>query len=122
MWMGRGTGGVTLPCAHLCSVIIADVWRVHLAQVAQSCSMLEMHADIKSAPGTADEYDFAIVGAQEAVAALRYNPPARGPLLPRILHSKRLAAVAYKHVLLLCLQREPDRAHLQPACSFPISR
>ena len=38
--------------------------------------MLEMHADIKPAPGTADEYDFAIVGAQAAVAALRYNSSA----------------------------------------------
>ncbi len=41
------------------------------AQVAQSCRMLEMHADIKPAAGTADDYDFAVVGAQEAVAALR---------------------------------------------------
>lgn len=41
-------------------------------QVAQSCSMLEMHTEIKQAAGTADNYDFAIVGAQEAVAALRY--------------------------------------------------
>ena len=36
--------------------------------------MLEMHADIKAAPGSADDYDFAIVGAQEAVAALRHIP------------------------------------------------
>ena len=40
-------------------------------QVAQSCKMLEMHADIKPAAGTADAYDFAIVGANEAIAALR---------------------------------------------------
>ena len=40
-------------------------------QVAQSCKMLEMHADIKPAAGTADAYDFAIVGADEAIAALR---------------------------------------------------
>ena len=33
--------------------------------------MLEMHTDIKPAQGTANEYDFAIVGAQEAVSALR---------------------------------------------------
>ena len=33
--------------------------------------MLEMHADIKPAAGTADAYDFAIVGADEAIAALR---------------------------------------------------
>ena len=43
-------------------------------QVSQSCKMLEMHADIKPAAGTADDYDFAIVGAEEAVAALRHAP------------------------------------------------
>ena len=42
-----------------------------VVQVAQSCKMLEMHADIKPAAGTADAYDFAIVGADEAIAALR---------------------------------------------------
>jgi hypothetical protein len=36
--------------------------------------MLEMHADIKPAAGTADDYDFAIVGAEKAVAALRHGP------------------------------------------------
>ncbi len=40
-------------------------------QVAQSCSLLSMTADIGSAAGCSDSYDFAIVGVQEAVAALR---------------------------------------------------
>lgn len=40
-------------------------------QVAQSCRMLSMVADIGSAAGCSDKYDFAIVGVEEAVAALR---------------------------------------------------
>ena len=76
--------------------------------------MLEMHADIKSAPGTADDYDFAIVGAQEAVAALRYVLPLSCPSLPG---SCCLAVVVRVACLFscqqcagLCLQAKP-RGH-----------
>jgi hypothetical protein len=40
-------------------------------QVAQSCSLLSMTADIGTAAGCSDSYDFAIVGTDEAVSALR---------------------------------------------------
>ena len=63
-------------------MLMADAWSVCSGQVAQSCNMLEMHTDIKTAPGTADDYDFAIVGAQEAVAALRYILPPSCPSCP----------------------------------------
>ena len=56
---------------HLCLVGMELMRSLGTAQVAQSCKMLEMHADIKPAAGTADAYDFAIVGADEAIAALR---------------------------------------------------
>nr|AML77241.1 putative LOV domain-containing protein [Coccomyxa subellipsoidea] len=67
------TGPSMAECAQLTGRrAIVDIYHQPTAlQVAQSCRMLSMEADIGSAVGCSESYDFAIVGVDEAVAALR---------------------------------------------------
>ncbi|BDA49232.1 probable signal transduction histidine-protein kinase BarA at N-terminal half [Coccomyxa sp. Obi] len=67
------TGPSMAECAQLQGRrAIVDIYHQPTAlQVAQSCRMLCMEADVGSAVGCSDNYDFAIVGVDEAVAALR---------------------------------------------------
>ncbi|CAL8464108.1 g3643 [Coccomyxa elongata] len=67
------TGPSMAECAQLQGRrAIVDIYHQPTAlQVAQSCRMLSMEADVGSAVGCSDSYDFCIVGVDEAVAALR---------------------------------------------------
>ncbi len=68
-------------------------------QVAQSCRMLSMEADVGSAVGCSDSYDFCIVGVDEAVAALRCAPAfACVALLPMHVHSNRPWSFGSEHI------------------------
>lgn len=61
-------------------------------QVAQSCRMLSMEADVGCAVDCSDRYDFCIVGVDEAVAALRCT--AAFPCVLLILRLFHLAFVS----------------------------